>query len=482
MVHRVRTIIRYLEYGPLRSALPKKAMFTGIKRGGNMPRLARRIGYAQFGMFLDWFIRKVLAINHRIKLSKKFDADVPAYDLYVWTVQHYFGDIPVSKHVFDLDKQYYRNIAKFVQENFGRAKNVKMEPEWTYENISGHPDLVIDGTIYDIKTTGQFNSMRTQTIFQLLAYYCLAQLLELPITAIGVVLPAQNKVMRVDMNGWNWVPFWEAMNGALQIKLRLLPSMENLLLFQTSVQPSIGYHVSKENTIYATLKGLTRFQPWQIYFAGRCQAEFKISERDIVRTKTLTEQGYRLYVHSPHTLNLSRHYQDNWVVKCVVNHLSVAVRMGCKGVVVHCGVKAKGVDYNVAYENMYQSVVEIAVSASPDCPLLIETSAGETGSLLSDSKDLIAFYHALPKETRLHTAICVDTCHVWAAGHIPQEFINQLVKADIPIRLIHFNDSKGDRGCCKDRHAPICTGYIGLENLNMVGTWALENKIDMVYE
>jgi deoxyribonuclease-4 len=247
--------------------------------------------------------------------------------------------------------------------------------------------------------------------------------------------------------------------------------------------PHVGSHVAKESTVSKTLRELDNTLPWQIYFAGRQNANFKITDSDIATTRKLTtEQGYRFYVHVAHTINVSRRYDDDWVVKNLYRHLAKGAAMGCKGIVVHCGVKRKDVQYQVAYDNMVYTVIAAAEHATPECPLLIETSAGQTGELLSKPEELIAFYYSLPQATRANIKICVDTCHVFAAGYLPQDFVRELKEAKIPIGLFHFNDSKGDKGCCKDRHAHLGRGYIGLSNLIAVGNYALQNKIDMVFE
>ena len=483
MPHRVRTLINHLEYGALRkqNILPKKPMFTGIKKGGSIPSSARKIGYANFGMFLDHFIQKVLALVHGLDYEH---VRTSAYDLYVHCNSYYFQQPPaIEKKVFHKDKDFYREIADFVTTAFSSSEKIDLEPEWTVGEISGHPDLVIDNIVYDIKTTGQFNSMRIQTIFQLLAYYCLAQQLNKPITGIGLVLPAQRAILSVELRGWKWQGFWKALNSCIGTKLRLQPSPEYSLLFAATVLPYVGSHVAKDGTVSKTLRELTSTRPWQIFFGGRCNANFKVTDSDIANTLSLTaNKGYRFYVHAPYTLNVSRKYDDDWVVECLGKHLTNGVAMGSKGIVVHCGVKKKDVEYKVAYENMIYSVIQAAAYASPDCPLLIETSAGETGELLSNPEELISFYHSLPEETKANTKICVDTCHVFAAGHLPQDFVKELEEAKVPIGLFHFNDSKGDKGCCKDCHARPGCGYIGLPSLIAIGTYALKNRIDMVFE
>lgn len=483
MPHRVRTLITHLEYGSLRklNILPKKPLFTGIKKGGHLPSTVKKIGYAVFGMFLDHFIQKVLAIVHGLEYIHK---QIGAYDLYVYCAQHYFKQpSAIEKTVFHKDKDFYREISDFMITEFSTATSFELCPEWTVGNISGHPDIVIDNTVYDVKTTCQFGSMRVQTIFQLLAYYCLAQQLDKKITHVGIILPAQKAVLSADLSGWKWQQFWKALSACIEIKKKLRAPPEYTLLFHNTILPHVGSHVPKESTVARTLKGLSSSQPWQIFFGGRCNVNFKVTDSDIANTLSLTtNKGYRFYVHSPYTINVSRKYDDDWVVKSLGRHLTTGVSMGCKGVVVHCGVKKKGIEYEVAYKNMVYTVIQAAEMATPECPLLIETSAGETGELLSKPEELIAFYHSLPEDTKINTKICVDTCHVFAAGYLPQEFVKELDDAKVPIGLFHFNDSKGNKGCCKDRHENLGAGYIGLQNLISVGTYALQNGIDMIFE
>jgi deoxyribonuclease-4 len=55
-------------------------------------------------------------------------------------------------------------------------------------------------------------------------------------------------------------------------------------------------------------------------------------------------------------------------------------------------------------------------------------------------------------------------------------------KYNVPVKLIHYNDSKGECGCKKDRHAPIGQGFIGLESLNATLTYAVKKNIPLLTE
>ena len=70
--------------------------------------------------------------------------------------------------------------------------------------------------------------------------------------------------------------------------------------------------------------------------------------------------------------------------------------------------------------------------------------------------------------------VCMDTCHLHDAGYdIVNDFdgiidrFDQLIGKE-NIALFHINDSKNERGACKDRHANIGDGYIGIDALRYI--------------
>lgn len=457
---RVRALIPFIPYE--KKLLPKKPLFTSIPRGGNFPKSIKKIGYPEFGIFIDYFIRKVIA------LQKGYDfvpAQLPNFELYQYCMEMFGKEPSVTEKTFISESTYYNSISTFITDSFEDEEKITFEPEWNSNGISGHPDIVTEDTIYDIKATGDFPSMRRITILQLLCYFCLAKKLGLGIRYIGLILPAQKQIIRADLQKWDWEQFWNVCVEENKVRLTLQPSLDELFVYKSMVEPFIGSHVERKQGIAQTLQTLPKNLPWQIFLSGRTKAQINISEKEIIETLSLTTNGYTVFIHAPYTLNLSRQYNDNWVAKMLAEQLQIGRDMGCKGVVIHCGVKAKDLNEIEAYDNMHKAVIEASVEATKDCPLLIETSAGETGELLSHPAELISFYTSLPEETKTVIKICVDTCHVFAAGYDPVEFIRELMVCGVPIGLIHFNDSKGPKGCKHDRHATPGTGYVGMKKL-----------------
>jgi deoxyribonuclease-4 len=65
--------------------------------------------------------------------------------------------------------------------------------------------------------------------------------------------------------------------------------------------------------------------------------------------------------------------------------------------------------------------------------------------------------------------VCFDTCHAFAAGYelrTEEGLEGTLAQFDeqvglVHLRIIHLNDTKGDRGSGLDRHEHIGMGFIG---------------------
>ena len=155
------------------------------------------------------------------------------------------------------------------------------------------------------------------------------------------------------------------------------------------------------------------------------------------------------------------------------------------GVVVHVG-KAIGLTDQLATDYMKKAVREALVCASSACPLLIETPAGCGSEILCTAEELADFYLSFSVQERTRLGLCVDTCHVWAAGYLPLDYLIRLEElvGSVAIKLVHFNDSKDLRGSRTDNHHYYREpgGMIGLDQLAMVAEWCGARSIDMVTE
>ena len=115
--------------------------------------------------------------------------------------------------------------------------------------------------------------------------------------------------------------------------------------------------------------------------------------------------------------------------------------------------------------------------ATDSCPILLETPAGQGTEVLRTREEFTDFVAEFG-DGRLR--MCIDTCHVFACGHQPLEYIQKT--APPFIKLIHFNDSAAPCGSCIDRHAAIGQGHSGDDTMAAIAHHAVTHSLPMVIE
>lgn len=240
----------------------------------------------------------------------------------------------------------------------------------------------------------------------------------------------------------------------------------------------IGFHAPKHKTLMQTLQELPDYgKPYQIFLGNPQGSHLNVSDIEAAATAVLCKDlGASIYVHTPYIINLCA--KNDWNVKLLQTNLKVAARCGFKGVVVHVG-KATKQPLAEALGAMRENILAALDSATAECPLLLETPAGQGTETLTGMEEFIQFVLSFGDE-RLR--ICLDTCHVFACGHKPFDYIKACLEHDGLLKLIHYNDSKDVCGSCKDRHALAGTGHIGLEGMTAIAELCRAQKLPMVIE
>ncbi|MGX2997744.1 deoxyribonuclease IV [Streptomyces sp. JNUCC 64] len=183
------------------------------------------------------------------------------------------------------------------------------------------------------------------------------------------------------------------------------------------------------------------------------------------------DEGLPAYVHAPYLINFGSHTRETAErsVESMRHSLRRARAIGALGVVVHTGSATGGRERAVALAQVRELVLPLLdeLTHDDDPWLLLESTAGQGSSLCSRAEDFGPYFAALDSHPRL--GICLDTCHVFAAGHdlaAPdgvERTLDALVATVGPgrLRLIHANDSQEGAGSRRDRHANIGAGHIG---------------------
>ncbi|WP_225842246.1 deoxyribonuclease IV [Streptomyces albus] len=194
-------------------------------------------------------------------------------------------------------------------------------------------------------------------------------------------------------------------------------------------------------------------------------------EQDAAFRAACAERGLPAYVHAPYLINFGSHTEETArkSVLSLRHSLRRGRAIGALGVVVHTGAATGGRPRAVAMGQARTLMMPLleALTHEDDPWLLLEPTAGQGASLCSQVHELGPYFEALEYHPKL--GVCLDTCHVFAAGHdltAPggvDSTLRELVEVTGPgrLRLIHANDSKDVAGAHKDRHANIGTGHIG---------------------
>lgn len=179
------------------------------------------------------------------------------------------------------------------------------------------------------------------------------------------------------------------------------------------------------------------------------------------------------YVHAPYLINFGSH--NAATVEKSVESLRHSLRrgreIGALGVVVHTGSATGGRPREAAYAQIREHMLPLLdeLTHEDDPFLLLESTAGQGSSLCSTAEEFGPYFEALDRHPML--GICLDTCHVFAAGHDLAEPGGTKLTLDLLVdtvgegrlKLVHANDSEAAVGAHRDRHANIGRGHIGRE-------------------
>ncbi|WP_296605566.1 deoxyribonuclease IV [Nocardioides sp.] len=225
----------------------------------------------------------------------------------------------------------------------------------------------------------------------------------------------------------------------------------------------------------ADLVGAETFQVFTGNPRGWALSEGKPAEDHRFRD-LMGERGTRVFIHAPYLVNLGSPTPATYErsVASVAHNLKRAAEIGAEGVVVHTGsyvVPGEGDTeerHAAAMRQVREGLLPLLDALGDDGPwLLLEPTAGQGRSLCAGVEDLAAYLAALDDHPR--AGVCLDTCHVFAAGAPLDEpggttaTVDRIVEIGGPgrLRLVHANDSMDLRGAFKDRHQRIGEGHIG---------------------
>lgn len=201
-------------------------------------------------------------------------------------------------------------------------------------------------------------------------------------------------------------------------------------------------------------------------------------------------------IHDSYLINLAS-AKDDLCLKSVdafADEMERAEILGVPWIVMHPGTPT-GDDSDRAEENglrrvaeSLDTVFEKTKKSAPSVGVQLETTAGQGSNLGWRFEHLARIIELSSFPDRL--GVCVDTCHIFAAGYpivdkkdyekTFKEF-DRIIGLD-RLKAFHLNDIVKDLGCRVDRHTHIGHGKLGLEAFRNIVNDKRFQKLPMYLE
>ncbi|MDE6202113.1 MAG: deoxyribonuclease IV [Lachnospiraceae bacterium] len=237
---------------------------------------------------------------------------------------------------------------------------------------------------------------------------------------------------------------------------------------------TIGTHMSIAEGIAKMAENVVEMEAdtMQIFSRNPRGSGYKTYSRQEIDRFLQIREKYRLgpvLAHAPYTMNLASPKEAVYEFACMVIKEDVARMdaLSIENMVFHPGSHT-GIGAQAGIENIIAGLDQ-AITGQEKITVLLETMSGKGTEIGADFEELRAIRDGVKHPERI--GICLDTCHVFAAGYdivnnldgVLSEF-DRILGLDL-LRAVHLNDSQMPFGSRKDRHAVIGGGEIGLESL-----------------
>lgn len=210
-------------------------------------------------------------------------------------------------------------------------------------------------------------------------------------------------------------------------------------------------------------------------------ADFKVA---------VAETGLRALVsHDSYLINLAAPQPEGRErsIEALKAEMDRSGAYGIPFVVSHMG-SHMGDGEDVGIGRVVEGARRVLGETHEDVTLLMETTAGQGTALNSKFEQLAAILDACGGPARL--GVCLDTCHIFAAGYdirTREAFEATFAQFDrligfASLKVVHCNDSKKSLGSRVDRHENLGEGEIGATAFKLLVTDPRFNEIPIVVE
>ena len=258
---------------------------------------------------------------------------------------------------------------------------------------------------------------------------------------------------------------------------------------------SVGVHVSIAGGLDKAVdrakdRGCDVFQIFSSNPRGWKSRPISVEEAEGFAVR-LKESGLDLAVdHMPYLPNLASPKPDVYAksVQALANELARCQVLGIPYLVTHMGSHL-GAGREKGIERIVDALETAFYSVKSEVVLLLENTAGTKNSMGGSFKDIAEIIDSLGTR-RARLGVCLDTCHLFAAGYElrTQEGLAETLdefQSSIGmerLKLLHLNDCRGELGSHMDRHEHIGLGQIGENGFRAILSHLAKCRLPMILE
>ena len=180
-------------------------------------------------------------------------------------------------------------------------------------------------------------------------------------------------------------------------------------------------------------------------------------------------------IHAPYLINLASPDALIWEKSIVLLTWTMqrGAQIGASYVVFHTGShRGSGVEAGVT--RIAQGVERVIAESPMSVMLLLENDVGAGNAVGHSFEQLAQVLHLLPEALEERVSVCLDTAHLWGAGHdissveAASRVLNHFDETVglRRLKVLHLNDTEMALGSHRDVHARLGEGIIGEEGLH----------------
>ncbi|HEV8631703.1 MAG TPA: deoxyribonuclease IV [Thermoanaerobaculia bacterium] len=245
-----------------------------------------------------------------------------------------------------------------------------------------------------------------------------------------------------------------------------------MYLFGVHTVDNGGIHMAARRAAAAGARALQLFTAPPRFYGDKASIQPARVERFHAVLAAVGIEPEHVMVHGAYVLNTASPEEEKQARSAagLRRELERSTMLRAGAVCFHPGSAGSGGDRAAGIGRVAAAITAALRAVDGPTRLLVENTAGAGATIGRTAEEVAAILAAVPRTLRARTGYGLDTCHLFASGYdlrAPAGLAAALdefeqATGEAPA-FFHLNDSEGDLGSNRDRHALIGEGKLGVE-------------------